>query len=147
MAVQKLMKAADLETPGAALRVAPVAVHGRGVEKYGSTGVLASSADRGWSGLSAQLRTHSNGLIAWKNTQPDTEICVAIRGNRSVITRQGGGIFDRTVAERGQFGFVPPACRKISSISLILCREFCIVTIQASIRTCLSMLGNVNSRE
>ena len=28
MAVQKLMKAADLETPGAALRVAPVAVHG-----------------------------------------------------------------------------------------------------------------------
>ena len=47
MAVQKLMKAADLETPGAALRAAPVAVHGSGVEKYGSTGVLASSADRG----------------------------------------------------------------------------------------------------
>jgi len=46
MAVQKLRKAAVLETPGAALRVAPVAVHGSGVEKYGSTGVLASSADR-----------------------------------------------------------------------------------------------------
>jgi hypothetical protein len=53
MAVQKLMKAAVLETHGAALRIAPVAVHGPGVEKYGSTGVLASSADRGWSGLSA----------------------------------------------------------------------------------------------
>jgi hypothetical protein len=58
MAVPKLMKAADLETHGAALRVAPVAVHGSGVEKYGSTGVLVSSADRGWSGLSAELRTH-----------------------------------------------------------------------------------------
>ena len=107
MAVRKLMKAAVLETHGAALRVAPVAVHGSGVEKYGSTGVLASSADRGWSGLSAQLRTHSNGVIAWKNTQPDTEICVAIRGNRSVITRQGGGIFDRTVAERGTLWLCP----------------------------------------
>jgi AraC family transcriptional regulator len=127
MAMQKLMKAADLETHGAALRVAPVAVHGSSVEKYGSTGVLASSADRGWSGLSAQLRTHSNGVIAWKNTQPDTEICVAIRGSRSVITRQGGGIFDRTVAERGTiWRFVPPACRRITSISPILCREFCI---------------------
>ena len=104
MAVQKLMKAAVLEAHGAALRVAPVAVHRSGVEKYGSTGVLASSADRGWSGLSAHLRIHSNGVIAWKNTQPDTEICVAIRGSRSVITRQGGGIFDRTVAERGTIG-------------------------------------------
>ena len=47
MAEPKLMKAADFETYGAALRVAPVAVHGSGVEKYGSTGVLASSADRG----------------------------------------------------------------------------------------------------
>ena len=37
MAVPKLMKAADLETYGAALRVAPVAVRGSGVEKYGST--------------------------------------------------------------------------------------------------------------
>ena len=118
-----------------------------GVEKYGSAGLLVSSADRGWSGLSAELRSHSAGVITWKNTQPDTEICVNVRGNSSVITRQGGGVFDRTVAARGQFGFVPPAYRKISSISLILRREFCIVTIQASIRTCLSMLGNVNSRE
>ena len=126
MAVQKLMKAADLETPGAALRAAPVAVHGSGVEKYGSTGVLASSADRGWSGLSAQLRTHSNGVIAWKNTQPDTEICVDIRGNRSVITRQGGGIFDRTVAERGTIWLCPAGLQEDTSISPILCREFCI---------------------
>ena len=78
-----------------------MAVRRYGDEKYGSAGLLVSSADRGWSGLSAELRSHSDGVIAWKNTQPDTEICVDICGNGSVITRQGGGIVDRTVAERG----------------------------------------------
>ena len=78
-----------------------------GVEKYGSAGLLVSSADRGWSGLSAELRSHSAGVIAWKNTQPDTEICVVICGNGSVITRQGGGIVDRTVAERGTIWLSP----------------------------------------
>ena len=29
-----------------------------GIEKYGTDGLLASSADRGWSGLSAELRSH-----------------------------------------------------------------------------------------
>jgi AraC family transcriptional regulator len=72
-----------------------------GDAKYGSAELLASSADRGWSGLSAELRSHPDGVIAWKGTQLDTEICVVIRGNRSVITRQGPGILDRTVAERG----------------------------------------------
>jgi AraC family transcriptional regulator len=78
-----------------------------GVEKYGSARLLVSSADRGWSGLSAELRSHSAGVIAWKNTQPDTEICVVICGNGSVITRQGGGIVDRTVAERGTIWLSP----------------------------------------
>src|SRR4030081_3945314 len=68
-----------------------------GVEKYGPAGLLVSSADRGWSGLSAELRSHLDGVIAWKSTQSDTEICVDIHGNGSVITRRGGGIFDRTV--------------------------------------------------
>ncbi|HWX59690.1 hypothetical protein, partial [Bradyrhizobium sp.] len=63
-----------------------MAVRRYGDEKYGSGGLLVSSADRGWSGLSAELRSHSDGVIAWKNTQPDTEICVDICGNGSVIT-------------------------------------------------------------
>jgi AraC family transcriptional regulator len=85
----------------------PIAVHGYGVEKYGPAGLLASSADRGWSGLYAELRSHSDGIIAWKNTQPDTEICVDVCGNGSVITRQGGGVFERTVAERGTIWLSP----------------------------------------
>jgi AraC family transcriptional regulator len=82
-------------------------MHGHGVEKYGPAGLLASSTDRGWSDLSAELRGHSDGAIAWKNTQPDTEICVDIRGNRSIITRRGGGTFDQTVAERGTIWLSP----------------------------------------
>jgi AraC family transcriptional regulator len=78
-----------------------------GVEKYGSVGLLASSADRDWAGLSAELRSHGEGAIAWKNLQPDTEICVDVRGSRSVITRRGGGIVDRTIAERGTIWLTP----------------------------------------
>jgi AraC family transcriptional regulator len=85
----------------------PMTAHEYGAEKYGSDGLLLTSADRGWLGLSAELRSHSDGVVAWKSTQPDTEICVDIHGNRSVITRRGDGIFDRTVAERGTIWLTP----------------------------------------
>ena len=77
------------------------------VEKYGTTGLLASSADRGWSGLSAELRSHSDGVIPWKNAQAETEICVDVRGGGAVITRRGRGISDRTVAKRGTIWLSP----------------------------------------
>lgn len=77
------------------------------VEKYGTTGLLASSADRGWSGLSAELRSHSDGVIAWENAQAETEICVDVRGGGSVIARHGRGISDRTVAKRGTIWLSP----------------------------------------
>jgi AraC family transcriptional regulator len=76
-------------------------------EKYSSTGLLVSSADRGWSGLSAELRSHSGGVVARKSMQPDTEIGVDICGNGSVVTRQAGGIFERTVAARGTIWLSP----------------------------------------
>jgi AraC family transcriptional regulator len=78
-----------------------------GAEKYSSSGLLASSVDRGWLGLSAELRSHSDGIVALNITRPDTEICVDIRGNGSVVTRQGGGVFERTVAERGTIWLSP----------------------------------------
>lgn len=78
-----------------------------GVENYDPAGLLASSADRGWSGLSAELRSHSGGIFPWKNTQPGIEICVDVRGSRSVVTRQGGGLVDRTVTERGTIWLSP----------------------------------------
>ena len=66
-----------------------MAVRRYGVEKYGPAGVLVSSAGRGWSGLSAELRSHSGGVVARKSTQPDTEICVDMHGNGSVVTLAG----------------------------------------------------------
>ena len=83
------------------------AVRTNGAKKYGSAGLLLSSADRGWRGLAADLRSHSNGIVARKSTQPDTEISVDICGNGSVVRRQGGGIFERTVAERGTIWLTP----------------------------------------
>src|SRR5208282_6345966 len=103
----RLMEAAVPKAYGSASRVAPVAARRHGVEKYSSAGLLVSSAGRGWSGLSAELRSHSDGIVAWKSTQPDTEISVDMHGNGSVVTRQGGGIFERTVAERGTIWLCP----------------------------------------
>ncbi|MCA6108865.1 helix-turn-helix domain-containing protein [Bradyrhizobium cenepequi] len=80
-----------------------------GLESYGVSGLLASSADRGWSDIAAELRSHSGGTIAWKSPQPDTEICVDVRGNGSVVTRQRFGITDRTVSERGTIWLSPAA--------------------------------------
>jgi len=82
------------------------------VEKYGTTGLLASSANRGWSGLSAELRSHSGGVIAWENALAGTEMCVDVRGSGSVITRRGHGISDRTVAKRGTIWLSPPGVRE-----------------------------------
>jgi AraC family transcriptional regulator len=83
-----------------------------GAEKYGPTGLLASSADRGWSGLSAELRSYSGGMIPWKNMQPGIEMCVDVHGSGSVITREGGGIIDRTVTERGTIWLSPAGLQK-----------------------------------
>jgi AraC family transcriptional regulator len=107
MPVQKLMKAVVRKTRGSAFRVPSVAPRRYGAEKYSSAGLLVSSAERGWAGLSAELRSHSEGIVAWKSTQPDTEISVDMCGNGSVVTRRGGGIFERTVAERGTIWLSP----------------------------------------
>jgi AraC family transcriptional regulator len=72
----------------------------RSLNKYGGAGLLASSAMRGWSNLTAELRSHS-GTVTWNNPQPDAEICVDVRGSRSVVTRRLDGVNDSTVSERG----------------------------------------------
>ena len=68
----------------------------RSLNKYGGDGLLASSATRGWSNLTAELRSHS-GTVTWNNPQPDAEICVDVRGSRSVVTRRLDGVTDSTV--------------------------------------------------
>ena len=97
----------SLAKPGLVLQPEqPVEGQERGVGDHGSAGLLASSAGRGWSGLAAELRSHS-GVIAWRNPRPDTEICVDVHGGASVVTRQRDGITDRTVSERGTIWLSP----------------------------------------
>jgi AraC family transcriptional regulator len=83
----------------------------RRLNKYGAAGLLASSAGRGWSNLAAELRSHS-GTVAWDDPQPDTEVCVDVRGGRSVVTRRLDGSTDRTVSERGTIWIRPDGMPK-----------------------------------
>jgi AraC family transcriptional regulator len=97
----------SLAKPGLVLQAEP-RVEGpeRGVGNYDSAGLLASSVGRGWSGLAAELRSHS-GVIAKRNPRPDTEICVDVRGGASVVTRHRDSVTDRTISERGTIWLCP----------------------------------------
>ena len=58
-----------------------------GLEQYGFEGLLSSSADRAWSGLSAQLcTTVRKGVIPWRTPQSDIRICVDTHGNKTAET-------------------------------------------------------------
>jgi AraC family transcriptional regulator len=46
-------------------------------------------------------------VITWRNSGPDTEICVDVHGGGSVVTRQRAGAMDRTVSERGTIWLSP----------------------------------------
>jgi AraC family transcriptional regulator len=80
----------------------------KGSDKYGSAGLLLSSAGRGWSGLTAELREHSKAVIEWRGSRSDVEICVDLIGNESLVTRRAAGIEDRRVASRGTIWLSPP---------------------------------------
>lgn len=86
----------------------PVRSCGNETERYGAQGLIASSAEFGWSGLSAELRSHDRGVIAWKRSQPETEVVVAIRSSNSLVTRVHGGVVDRTISQQGTVWLCPP---------------------------------------
>jgi AraC family transcriptional regulator len=77
-------------------------------ESHGRTRLLSSSADRGWSGLSAELWAHGKGVVPWRGAPSDTEICVGIRGKiGSLVTRRAPGILDQTTASRDTVWLCP----------------------------------------
>jgi AraC family transcriptional regulator len=82
-------------------------------ENYEAEGLIASSADFGWSGLSAELRAHGRGVITKQRTKPETEVCVAICPSNSVVTRLTDGVVDRAIAERGMIWLTPPGSREV----------------------------------
>jgi AraC-like DNA-binding protein len=81
--------------------------------RHGRTRLLASSVDRGWAGLSAELRAHVKGVVPWRGAPSDTEICVGIRGGAgSLITRRARGILDQTVTRRNMVWLCPAGWRE-----------------------------------
>jgi AraC family transcriptional regulator len=80
----------------------------RRVEKYSSSGLLVSSAGRAWSGLAAELRSHSEGVIAKHTPQVTTEIVIDPSGDiGTVVTRQCDGTFEKTMSRRGMVWLCP----------------------------------------
>ena len=91
----------------------PAAVSRYGLEQLGFEGMLSSSADRGWSGLSAQLcTTVRKGVIPWRTPQSDIRICVDTYGNESLLTRRAPGVESRIIARRGTVWLSPPGLRE-----------------------------------
>ncbi|WP_439374737.1 helix-turn-helix domain-containing protein [Bradyrhizobium sp. DASA03120] len=74
--------------------------------------LLQSSADRGWSGLTAELCTAKRGVGPWRTPQSDIRICVATRSNQTILTRQAPGIESQIVAERGTVWLSPPGLQE-----------------------------------
>lgn len=84
-----------------------------GLEQLGFEGMLSSSADRAWSGLSAQLcTTVRKGVIPWRTPQSDIRICVDTHGNESLVTRRAPGVESRIIARRGTVWLSPPNMRE-----------------------------------
>jgi AraC family transcriptional regulator len=96
---------------------APTAFQSQGAEKYGAAGLLLSSAGRGWLALQAELRSHGGGGVAWERTHPDSEICVDLHGNGSIVSRQGRDGGNRAISRRDAI-WVSPAGSPEGSITL-----------------------------
>jgi len=76
--------------------------------RYGSAGLLLSSLDRGWSGMTAELRNHAKDVIAWTGSGSAVELCVDLRGNESFVTRRAAGIEHRRIATKDTIWLSPP---------------------------------------
>jgi AraC family transcriptional regulator len=81
----------------------------RGVWQFVCPGkVLLSSADRGWNGLSAELCTAGRGVIPWRTPPSDIRICIAVRSNEAIVTRQAPGLESKIIARQGAVWLSPP---------------------------------------
>src|SRR6202040_2860703 len=89
-----------------------IGVREHGFEEYGAEGLIASSVDFGWEGLSAELRAHDLGVIT-KSTKAETEVCVAICPVNSLVALLIGGVLHRTIPERGTIWLSPPNSKEV----------------------------------
>ncbi|WP_130393946.1 helix-turn-helix domain-containing protein [Cupriavidus agavae] len=91
-------------------------------EKYNDATLVMSSAGRAWSGLFAEVRDHSGGIITRNAGLPFNELVIDPHGSTSaVVTRTGYGLVDRTPAKRGTVWLCPKGIQEDEvSISTVL---------------------------
>lgn len=77
------------------------------IDKYGEQGLLASSRDLRWSGVSGELRSYDRRVIAMEHAHPDVEIAVPISPGNSLVTRLRGSAVDRAITQRGTVWLCP----------------------------------------
>jgi AraC family transcriptional regulator len=77
-----------------------------GRRKYPRSRLLLSSADRGWTTLSAELRYHSAGRIV-SIEQQSVEVVIALAGTDGPVTRIGAGRQEQTRPDAGTIWLVP----------------------------------------
>lgn len=81
-----------------------------GQRKYPNSELLASSADRAWSTLSAELRSHPAGRVA-STIQRNVEIVIAICGsNCGSVVRTTAGQQQHTPSSTGTIWLAPIGC-------------------------------------
>lgn len=82
---------ADSATEAGRSGIHEFGLQSEGWRKYPKSGLLASSAGRGWSGMSAELRSHPAGQIV-SGVQQNVEIVIALEGSHEGrVVRHGGG--------------------------------------------------------
>jgi AraC family transcriptional regulator len=93
--------------PNRELPVAGMDLHRHGILKFPNAGLLASSHDRGWQGVAAELRSHPSGdLPAIVPTQ--MEITLATRRCPGAqVSRKGAGLRQQTAVEPGTIWLCP----------------------------------------
>lgn len=78
-----------------------------GRQKYPVSRLLASSADRGWSTISVELRSHAPGTIR-SSIQPNVEVVIALEGSSGYdVVRSGAGSSGKTCSTTGSVWLVP----------------------------------------
>ncbi len=87
-------------------------MEGHGIEKFKDAGLIATSANRAWSMLSAELRNHKIGEIG-AFTPQNAEITQTIRDtNLAYYVRTSGGVRQEVVAIPGTIWLCPAGIRE-----------------------------------
>jgi AraC family transcriptional regulator len=87
-------------------------MEGHGIEKFRDTGLIATSANRSWSLLSAEVRSHHAGEIG-AFTPQNAEITQTIRNTRSNVSiRASGGVRQEVAVTPGTMWLCPAGRRE-----------------------------------